>query len=626
MAIPTWRNMAAPKLSTEDISRANANSVAAMDKILKGFTDLDDTSGDIMKTQATNALSNVIPNAGESRAAARERFVQANPDAFSSSYLDADVMSDIKTSLSALDAGKKKIDDENIIMGEVEQLEGINPMENPAEARTALNNIHTQNRLNNVSDSDNRLKYYSDQLLRGTKFELTEQTLIDAGGVLNDERSYTPEVIANVRQSIEDKIRKDNLGASDEQIKLKVSEILSKSPLQAAFKRQQTAEGGKTLLDYERQNLAKGIANAYATGNNDELIKAVRKGSIWVAQHPEADPTKIDFLTKPIIRALDDMEVNILDIWNTTTKDKYGRSSTAATQSQQTKFRDALYDKYREKFPELDSSIIDKQVSVDIQGNSTLRAIINSGNAISEFQTKQMREDYEAINKFHGEQRDLLFDIRKNSLESVVSKSLEKTLNATFDGEKLSGVKRSDLYDQVNLTINKLKSAFPKLEPHQQATFDIAVHKFITQDGGYDGDGGWIPWDRADFPLMTIDKHSDMSNAGINELVDRLKKYLPQVRDRTPGARKKGAQLLEAKIEQILTKNPLPENFGQRNIDSRTRRRQKTRAKYDALRAQGKWYDPEAWPGLVGEALEWVKEWQTKDQTRVNSVVDRPVN
>ena len=64
------------------------------------------------------------------------------------------------------------------------------------------------------------------------------------------------------------------------------------------------------------------------------------------------------------------------------------------------------------------------------------------------------------------------------------------------------------------------------------------------------------------------------------------------------------------------------QDFRQRNIDSRTRRRQKIRAKYDALRAQGKWYDPEAWPGLVGEALEWVKEWQTRDQTRINSMVD----
>ena len=259
------------------------------------------------------------------------------------------------------------------------------------------------------------------------------------------------------------------------------------------------------------------------------------------------------------------------------------------------------------------------KASEDIQKNATLSAIINSGNAIAEFETKYMRDSRQAINEFKGEQRDLVLNIRKNGLTAVIGKSLEKTINETLPEEKLKDINRSDLYDQVNLTIKKIKRAFPNLQPYQEATLDVAIHKLLTKMGGYDGDGGWIPWDRADFPIMTIDKHSDMSKANVNELLDELKDYLPQKRDRTAGsikAQAQGGELLEARISQYMEKNPLPVDFGQRQIESRTTKQRKIKAKYERLRKEGHIYDPEHWPELAGKALEWVKKQFQQDMIK----------
>ena len=612
MAVPTWRSQAAPSFeaSLRTVGQANKSLVEGLGKISKSVDEGSDTYGDIIKNEAYNTLSNITPELGESRAAARQRTIAENPGSFDSSFLGSKEMDNLEKTLGALDAGKKKVDDKTRVMEQVRKLSQLDPLENPEGAREMMNTITKFNKTNDISDADGDLKQYADAILRNTTVKLDAKTITDAGGVLGTERSYTPEVIANVKKTVEKRVREKNRAASDAQVKTTVNRLLSESPLGAAFKRQLAVEGGRTLLDYERITIAGQISDAYETGNYDDLVKAVNKGNKWVIDNPDASPEKFAFLTEPIIRALDDMQVNIVDIWNKETK-----FSRDGTQSEQKKFRDALYNKYREKFPGLAKSILNKQISADIQNNKTLSAIITSGNAIADFETKYMKESLEKINAFKGRQRDLVLDIRENGLTAVIGKSLEKTLNESLGEDKLKDVSRSDLYDQVNLVTKKLRKAFPNLEPHQQATFDVAVHKLLTKMGGYDGDGGWIPWDRPDFPIMTIDKHSDMSKANVNELLEELTSggYIPQVRDRTAGsikAQKQGGELLEARIGQYMKNNPLPDNFGQRQIESRTTKQRKIKAQYDKYRAEGHWFDPEAWPSMarnsaIGKFLGW---------------------
>jgi hypothetical protein len=636
MAIPTWRNMVAPKLSTQDISKANANSVAAMDKILKGFTDLDDTSGDIMKTQATNALSNVIPNAGESRAAARERFVQANPDAFGSSYLDVDAMSGIEKSLSALDAGKKKIDNENIITGEVEQIENINPMENPAEARIALNNIHTQNRLNNVSDPDNRLKYYSDQLLRSTQYNLSPETIARAGGVVGDEKTYTPDVVANVREAISNKVRKDNMGASEVQVQATVDRIIKETPYGRAFARGIDQDKKLTYKDKQFQEIATRITDAFVGGDNDLLIDEVNKASAILQSNPQWDETDAAFITQPIINALDGMNVKALDEWR-----KLGLSSQA-TISEQESFRDNMYTLYRSKFPALPKKVIDQKIRNDIKDNRTLSAMINQGNTIAEFRAKRLEDALTGENQYTNELNQFWLRNRKTPVSKMAADDLFDKIKRKLPEVKWDGLKLSKLNQQTQKVTDKIRKVFSHpegttdssgndisgrstLTEGNKATLDLAIYRFLTEMGGYDPDEGFLPFDNPDWSLMTIDENSDMANADVNKLIEGLNRYLPKMSERKASVRKafksgKAGVLLDDQINAFLKNHP-PVSV------KRPPTKEEIRANYEQEMGKGlSWYNVESWwPWFnkkYGDKISKKMGWQTVDQTRANIMVD----
>ena len=569
MAIPTWRNMAAPKLSTEDISRANANSVAAMDKILKGFTDLDDTSGDIMKTQATNALSNVIPNEGESRAAARERFVQANPDAFGSSYLNVDAMSNIEKSLSALDAEKKKISDENTIMGAVEQMEGINPMENPVEARTALNNIYTQNRLNNVSDPNKRLKYYGDKLLRDTPYTLDPGTIADAGGIVGSETTYTPDVVAKVRKKITDQVRSDNLGASEAAIEARVNKIFKESEYGAAFTRGIDYDKALTPKDRIFKKMASKITDASDTTSQ---IAAINEASRTFAANPQWDPTEADFLTQPIIRALNDMtyaypqpdgstiegKVDPLKIWR-----QLGLSGDGNLTDQRI-FLDEMYKIYRSKFTELPKKVIDQKIRQDIAENGTISKVIKAGNTIAELKAKDFQASLEQWNEHAKEVRKFFLDPSpvENKTGDALLANLEKKYGKTKEWQELKSDSVGKLYQQVRIVSDKIKKAFTiksgknagmsTLKPWHEDTLDLAIFRMLSKTGGYDANRGFMNVTDPDFTITTIDPNGEMAKADANILVDELQRWLPKNRDRTPEARKEIAKDKAASFDQLV--------------------------------------------------------------------------
>jgi len=110
MAVSTWKTQAAPTGGESLRAAADANKqlIAGLGKISTSIDEGSDTYGDIIKNEAYNVLSNIIPEQGESRAAARKRTIAGDPDAFSSSFLGTKAMDNLEKTLSALDSGKKK--------------------------------------------------------------------------------------------------------------------------------------------------------------------------------------------------------------------------------------------------------------------------------------------------------------------------------------------------------------------------------------------------------------------------------------------------------------------------------------------------------------------------------------
>ena len=285
MAVPTWRSQAAPSFEAplRTVGQANKALIEGLGKISKGIEDTSDEYGDIVKNEAYNTLSNIMPEPGESRAAARQRAIAENPGAFDSSFLGSKEMDNLEKTLSGLDAGKKQTDDRNWTMGKVRELEGINPLENPDQARTLLNDIYKESKLTNRSDPDKQLESYSAALLRSTDYKLTDDVIERSGGIIGDESTLTEEVVTKVRKDVADHVRRNNLYASEAQVKSTVDRILRESKHGNALTRGLKRDQDLSYTDRLKNNIANSIVDAKTY---EERRDAINKGSRLIKRNP----------------------------------------------------------------------------------------------------------------------------------------------------------------------------------------------------------------------------------------------------------------------------------------------------------------------------------------------------
>jgi hypothetical protein len=671
MTIPTWRTQAAPDSAAalKAVAEANKQQSLGMATIAKSIGGGSDAYGDIVKNEAYNILSNVIPGQGESRAAARQRTIDdpENKEMFDSSFLDMDTL---ETTLSALDASKKKIDDENILMNEIDQLESIDPAENPRGVRDLVNRFTKENRLGNVADPNNRLKYYGDELLRDTPYTLDPGTIADAGGIVGSETTYTPDVVAKVRKKVTDQVRSDNLGASETAIEARVNKIFKESEYGAAFTRGIDYDKALTPKDRIFKKMASKITDASDTTSQ---IAAINEASRTFAANPQWDPTEADFLTQPIIRALNDMtyaypqpdgstiegKVDPLKIWRQLGLSGDGRLS------EQRIFLDEMYKIYRSKFTELPKKVIDQKIRQDIADNGTISTVISAGNTIAELKADKFKKDIQQWNDHDAIVQEFFLDGSpvENKTGDALLANLEKKYGKTKEWQELKSDSVGKLYKQVQIVSDKIKKAFTyksgknagmsTLKPWHEDTLDLAIFRMLSKTGGYDANTGFMNLTDPDFTITTIDPNGEMAKADANILVDELQRWLPKNRDRTPEARKEIAKDKGASFDQLVNQYlnrypPVPkillEDPGKvgPNVTWEQRKEFLHRyvasvraggitnfvfnptAIYEAFNKKFGWEDPKGSTGekVMKQLLKEVEEIQRMDQTRVNSAVD----
>jgi hypothetical protein len=158
---------------------------------------------------------------------------------------------------------------------------------------------------------------------------------------------------------------------------------------------------------------------------------------------------------------------------------------------------------------------------------------------------------------------DDLIKFRDIGVAATVRKDIEQSMNERWGKDeagnsKVIGIERNDLIKQTAATVKKIKSAFindelkSTLTKAQDATLELAIHRFLTTTVGYDPDNGYVPFDSSDWVIATlggyIGQGKDMSNNSINSLLEGVKQHLPKQGDRLAGAQLPGAVLLESRI------------------------------------------------------------------------------
>ena len=560
MAVPTWRSQAAPSFEAplRTVGQANKALVEGLGKISKGIEGTSDEYGDIVKNEAYNTLSNIMPEPGESRAAARQRAIAENPGAFDSSFLGSKEMDNLEKTLSGLDAGKKQTDDRNWTMGKVRELEGINPLENPDQARTALNDIYKEGKLTNRSDPDKQLESYSAALLRSTDYQLTDDVIERHGGLIGDESTLTEEVVTNIRKDVAKHVRKNNLYASEAQVKSTVDRILKESKHGNALTRGLKRDQDLSYTDRLKNNIANSIVDAKT---DEERRDAINNGSKIIKRNPNWSKEDAAFMTQPIIDALDDMNINALDVWDTLKLSRDGNLKD------QRIFLDKMYELYQHYFTELPKKVIDQKVRNDIKKNGTLNTIINTGNTIAELKADQFKDKIKMWNEKDKDTMRFFLDTRPLNAKTgeALHKALEQRFGQTEEWKTLTPNDIQKIYKQVTIVSDKLKKAFTHngtttLKPWQEDTYDLAIFRFLTNMGGYDPNTGFMNLMNPQFSIMSIDPFSDMAKADTNILMSELQRFLPKNRERTPDARREIAKDKSASLDQrvhaYLEKNP----------------------------------------------------------------------
>jgi hypothetical protein len=208
--------------------------------------------------------------------------------------------------------------------------------------------------------------------------------------------------------------------------------------------------------------------------------------------------------------------------------------------------------------------------------------MIGKGNMVYEYQQKLDREFMDSVSGLKKGIIDDLVQFRKIGVAGTIRQDLEEAMNKRWGKDeegksKVTGIERNDLIKQTAETVKKIKGAFinsefkTNLTKAQEATLDLAIHRFLTTTVGYDPDEGYVPFDGSDWVIATLGGYmgqgKDMSNNSINSLLEGLKEHLPQRGDRLEGAQAKGAVLLETLIDNYQKRNP----GDQDSIDKRLR-------------------------------------------------------
>jgi len=572
MAVPTWRSQAAPSFEAAlgTIADSNKQRVLGLDKISKSIDEGSDAYGDIVKNEAYNTLSNITPEQGESRAAARQRTISENPGSFDSSFLGAKEMNNLEKTLGALDAGKKAVDDKSAIMNHIRDL---STLESP-DKKIAMNEFATFTRNNNIKDTDNLLAPIADELLQQTQVQITPELIKKHGGDPNNERSLTPDVLKNIQQDIETQVTKNNRWASPKALKSAFKDIAARSGYKAMFDRMVKTESRKSTVDVELDKHAGLIADSLFKGTNEDLINALQNGAYYLyTNRNELTAEQAEIIEQPLIQAMEGLKINAFDVY--TSEKVGGIKGKQATVSLQKKFRKEMQRQYKEKFKWLSDAVIDKKIVADIGNDDELGAIFQTGDMIAQFKTKAEREELEDALKHKKDDRKFLYDIaRTGNTWSLVAKKLETKINKTLEGlpeakdSKLRGDNLEKLYNQVRLSVQKLSKLFKKsdgsstLTGDQKNTFDLALLKMFTSQGGMDINGNnYNPFDKSTFGLMGLEPGEDMSKLTADQLLEGLKEFLPQRSQRTTDNRtrdkdgKLSGELLETKINALLGNN-----------------------------------------------------------------------
>jgi hypothetical protein len=559
--VATWKTQAAPTFDAalQAAQKANDSITSGGEQITAGLGEIAQVPEDAIMNQAKTALMGLDTDQ------AREEFLLENP----SSFHDADKLQTFRDQLMKNDGAREKESHKLTLLGQSEILDGI---QDPVERKRQMGEYQYSNDLKGINDDEGMHKSRMNKMLGNQQFEVTRKTIEQAGGNPDDELTFNEDVEQRVFDIIDKNIRSQYYGASAATIETKRNEALAASPWGAMFTRRTKRREQMTDLDIQSETLAHAITDnisGQSPESQTKLVDSVNQAmDFYLNNATQLNDQQKQWLQKPILKALEGEGIDATKRWFEINAN-YDVDTPGSVKNQR-RFGREISRQLKNKFPTLDQGIIDTHIA-DLISRSGLEGMIGKGNMVYEYQQKLDREFMDSVSGMKKGIVDDLIQFRKIGVAATVRQDLEENMNKRWGKDekgksKVTGVERNDLIKQTAETVKKIKGAFinsefkTNLTKTQEATLDLAIHRFLTTTVGYDPDTGYLPFDSADWVIATLGGYmgqgKDMSNNSVNSLLEGLKEHLPQRGDRLDGARGKDAVLLETLIDNYQKRNP----------------------------------------------------------------------
>jgi hypothetical protein len=546
--VATWKTQAAPTFDAALKAAQEAN-----DSMASGRERMSDAAGGVItdtEENLTNRAKSELMNLDTDQA--REEYLTENP----SSFYDTDKIQAFRKELLETDEKRQDEKDHLSILSQTQELSALDGQ--PLLQAQALGDMQKFNKYNGIKDKENMLASRSDDLLNNTEFQVTDQTIRDAGGDPNNEDSLDADVQERAFALIDKKIRKDFFGADEATIEKKRNDAFAASKYGAMFARRTKTQAALSSEDVRIREQAKAMSRALFAEDSKGLIAAVDTASKYIMDNPKLKPEQLKYLEVPIMKALQGMKINGELVNAQTEWDRINGEGADGSVANQNRFGREMAKLYQQKFKLLPKEVINKQIASLISNSDNLKTMIGVGNLQAKFQVELDTEYLEAIKGVKTENLNILKDMRTSSPAATTRRALEKKLIESLEKTdfKMQPGDRIKLIKNVHQTIAKAKSAFMnrdgelQLTAAQEATLDLGLYRLLTNTVGFDPDDGLIPasWDSPDFVFSHLNM-KDIKNVSIPTILEALKEFLPPVKDRTKGTREKDAVLLEKVIK-----------------------------------------------------------------------------
>tara|TARA_R110002020_G_scaffold14753_1_gene52531 strand:- start:14551 stop:16338 length:1788 start_codon:yes stop_codon:yes gene_type:complete len=357
----------------------------------------------------------------------------------------------------------------------------------------------------------------------------TIQAALGVGMDMTNPDSFGQAAYDRAISTISDKLEKEWTGIRDKSVfDQRAKDLLSKSQWGQNFDRQTKLEAGETTQGIRLKGHSEAITAAINTRNPDlvdtkinDLLTFVREKNIT----GDALKPFNEFINIGLERTVSDPKGVFESLYTNSEFVKNGSPYISPTQAQG--LENELRARYRNKFPNLTDAQLNTRVASDMKKDGSMAYAIQRGKELLKYKGNLRAQEMKQTAKFHGDQKQVLLDIKQQGLEKYIGAKLQDKLGKFMDPEGEEYAKMLRQSSQVIGNIKKLFSDkngnFVLADTEAEEAFNLAINRAVFGGGALRKDF----WTAGDLILPGASISEDANKLSEQSLMRAFVRALP---------------------------------------------------------------------------------------------------